>query len=107
MAWGRITTLTVGFQGSGFIVSDLDMDFEVNRSITLSENTAEFTIYNAKESTRKEVLKQGANVIFEAGYEDETVSTLFAGNITYSSSMKKGMDWVTEIKAVENWMAAR
>jgi len=100
MAWGRVVKLTVGTLVSGFVVSDLDIDFDVQRSITLSENTAEFKIYNAKRSTREKVLKKGASIKFEAGYKDETSATLFMGNISGSNSVKNGVDWITTIKAV-------
>jgi hypothetical protein len=101
MAWGRIVEMEVGDElGFGLVISDLHTDFKVERSITLSENTAEFTIYNAKEITRNEVLKQGNNVIFRAGYADEEVGTIFVGNITEASSVKSGADWQTRLTCV-------
>jgi hypothetical protein len=100
MAWDRLTKLSIGNQSTGVIVSDLDIDFDVQRSITLAENTAHFNIYNAKESTRRDILVQGASIIFEAGYKDETSSSIFGGNITEVSTRKVGTDWITEIKAI-------
>lgn len=100
MAWGRILNLIIGDKNNAFVISDLDIEFEIERSITLSENNAHFVVYNAKEETRKEVLKKGNSIVFEVGYDDEGVSTIFAGNITESNSKKENMDWVTEIKAV-------
>lgn len=98
MAFKIITRLTVGSDGTGLLISDLDIDFEVTRSITFSENTAGFTIYNAKQSTRKKILTKGNNVIFKVGYEDEGIGTLFIGNITDSKSLKSGADWITTLQ---------
>lgn len=100
MALDRFVKLTIGSVLTGFVVSDLDIDFDIQRSRALSENTAQFTIYNAKKETREKVLKKGATVVFEAGYADETPAELFAGNIVESNSIKKEVDWVTEIKVM-------
>ena len=82
MAWGRIVELSVGSEGEGLLISDLDIDFKVIKSLTFADNYAEFRIYNAKEETRTKILKKGNNLIFKAGYEDEAVNTLFVGNIS-------------------------
>ena len=100
MAFGRKVNLSIGSQGRGLLISDLDIDFRVTRSTTFSENTAEFTIYNAKEQTRKEILRKGNNVLFSAGYRDEVVGNIFIGNITESVSYRSGTEWITKIEAV-------
>ena len=100
MALGRICELTVGSNGMGLLISDLDIEFDVERSLTFAENTAKFKIYNAKEETRSEVLRQGNNLMFKVGYEDETTGLIFSGNITEANSKKVGPNWETEIFAV-------
>lgn len=99
MAFGRIAELSVGENGTGLLISDLDIDFKIEKSRSLADNSAEFTIYNAKEATRRDVLKKGANVIFSLGYRDEATATVFIGNIDKSFSQKQGPDWITQIKA--------
>lgn len=99
MAWGRVCELSVGSDGQGLLVSGLDIDFEIEKSLSFSDNTAQFTIYNAKEETRKEILKAGNNIIFRVGYEDETVGVIFSGNITETSTIKTRTDWETKITA--------
>lgn len=99
MAFSRVVELSVGENGRGLLFSQLDIDFRIEKTITLANNTAEFTIYNAKESTRKDVLKKGNNLIFSIGYEDEAVGTVFVGNITASQSHKSGNTWITKVKA--------
>jgi len=99
MAWDRICELSVGSSGQGLLVSALDVDFEVERSLTYADNNATFTIYNAKEETRKNILTVGNNIIFKAGYEDETVGVIFAGNIREATTSKSQTDWITKIFA--------
>lgn len=99
MALGRVSELSVGANGQGLLISALDMEFKVEKTATLAENTGEYTIYNAKEDTRKNVLKKGNNIIHSLGYEDEAVATVFVGNIITSYSEKVQADWVTKIKA--------
>ena len=100
MAFGRVCELSVGSDGQGLLISDLDMEFEVNRSLTFAENTATFKIYNVKEETRKNILRVGNNVLFKVGYEDEAVGLIFAGNIREASSVKRGVNRETEIFAI-------
>jgi len=100
MALQRQIELSVGADGTGLLISDLDVSFEVIRSVTFAENTAGFTITNAQESTRREILKQGNNVIFKAGYEDEGIGVLFIGNISMASSVRSGPDIITTLECV-------
>lgn len=100
MAWDRYCKLSIGPGAIGLLISDLDIEFEIQKSMKLSENFAQFKIYNAQFSTRNDILKQGNNVTFAAGYEDEGNSTIFIGQITRSISKKISCDWVTDIVAV-------
>jgi hypothetical protein len=99
MAFKRVIELTVGADGTGLLISDLNVEFNITRSITFEENIAEFIIYNAKEDTRKQVLREGNNLIFKAGYEDEGIGTIFIGNITKSISTLSGPDWITRVES--------
>lgn len=102
MAFKRVVELDVGPGGIGLRVSGLDMDFSIKRTIELSKNSAEFTIYNAKESTRNQILKIGNNVVFKAGHEDEkNIATCFLGTISASLTVKNGPDWVTTVTALD------
>lgn len=102
MAWIRQINMTVGAGGIGTLISDLNVSFQIERSIELSSNTAQFTIYNAKLETRQKILSTGNNIIFAAGYDDEkNIATIFIGTITKSVSKKQGVDWITEIEAMD------
>ena len=102
MAWIRQIIMTVGTGGIGTLISDLNISFEIERSIDESPNSGIFTIYNAKLETRQKILATGNNIVFSAGYEDEkNLSTIFFGTISKSTSRKEGIDWVTTIQAVD------
>jgi hypothetical protein len=94
-----VVELSIGSDGTGLLISDLDIDFDVERTVTVGQQSARFTVYNAKEETRREILRRGRNVIFRAGYEDEGIGALFIGSITDAESRKSGGDWITEISA--------
>ncbi len=100
MAWGRYCELTVGEGGYGVLISALHIEFDIQKTMKLSENFAKFVIYNAASSTRNEILTEGNNLTFSAGYDDEGISTIFIGQITEAKTQKIGPDWVTELKAV-------
>lgn len=100
MAYNRTIELKIGENGQGLLISDLDVEFEVERSNTFSLNTCKLKIYNANENTRKNILKRNNNVVLSVGYEDEGMGTIFIGNIVSSSSilMSNG-DYITDIEA--------
>ena len=100
MAFDRKVNLSVFSENNKLtVISDLELSFNIDRSTTFEENTAEFTIFNAQESTRKEILKEGNGIIFEAGYKDEGSAIIYNGNITRSVSQNVGPDFVTTIQS--------
>jgi hypothetical protein len=99
MAFDRVTELKIGIFGEGVLISGLHIEFDITKSNEFEENIGEFIIYNANENTRKYVLKEGNNVVFDAGYKDEGTGTIFIGNITESISKQVGPDWITTIQA--------
>lgn len=101
MAWIRKVKLSVGAGGQGLDISNLDISFQINRSITSSFNDGIITVYNAKESTRNDILKKGNSVILKAGYNDEGIGTIFSGVIIESVTNFNDTEWVTEIKAID------
>lgn len=108
MAWNRTVQLAIAAPADfavdriGVEISDLHIDFNVSRSIKYSDNVAEFTIYNAASTTRNEILKEAASVVFKAGYEDLGMKTIFIGNVFEAESRKVGVDWVTKVRAASN-----
>jgi len=101
MAFKRVVTLEVINNNTTLTqISNLDIEFDIERSITLTDNTAEFVIHNAKTETRNNILKAGNNIIFKAGYEDEkNIASIFFGTIDTAISVKDGVNWITTISA--------
>lgn len=82
---------------SGYDISNLHFDFDIQRSVVWHENSALFNIYNASKDTINRVLYEGAGIIFEGGYETKEVGTVFVGNICKAYSEAAGNDVVTRI----------
>lgn len=103
MAWNRGVELSIGTDGGqGLLISGLNIDFSIQKSVKGNLNTATFNIYNASSDTITKILKAGNNVIFKAGYEDEkNINKIFVGTIITSKTHKSGIDKVTEVVAVD------
>lgn len=101
MAWDRQVQLVVGNPGdpTGVDIAGLDLSFKIIRTIAGSENSAEFTIYNASEDTRVKILREQASLTFRAGYADDSIGVIFIGNIIQAASVQSGGDWITNIRA--------
>jgi hypothetical protein len=91
MAFERVVELYVGNfsdgnnpESKGILVSDLEIDFHVERSTTWFENKAVFRIYNASPATVNGILVGGSSMLFRAGYADEVVGNIFIGQIAYA-----------------------
>lgn len=117
-AWGRQVELVVydpslapsaavlenGGQQYGLVISELDIEFTVKRSLSFSENTGEFRIYNASEQTRKLLAQPGMRVRFSAGYKDQggTVGIFWGSILPTATSSKVGNDWVTVLPCISS-----
>lgn len=102
MAFGKKIELSIGAGGSGLLISDLNIVFNIEKSTNSVNNTAKFTIYGAKENTISQILRGENNVIFKAGYQDENnLATIFIGTITKSISKKDGQTVSTEIDCID------
>jgi hypothetical protein len=100
MAFNRQIQLLIGQnKGLNLVISDLNISFDITRNYKSEDNTASFTIYNAKKETRDKIVQKDNNISLKAGYEDEGIGTIFSGLVFEGSSKKQGTEWVTEIIA--------
>lgn len=97
MAFGRKILMNVGVAGVGVTLSALDVEFNIEKSITENPNNAEFKIYNVAPLTRNRFLIRGASVLFNAGYDDEGIGLIFAGTVNESTTQIEGNDWITTL----------
>ena len=99
MAFNRILTVKVGFENTGVLISDLHIDFQIERSIDFSVNSAQLKVYNPSQATQEKFLKKGASVIVSAGYDDEGSGVIYVGQITESVKYKEGSNRIVDITA--------
>lgn len=89
-------------EGSGYLVSGLDYDFDVLRTVDFYKNYGSFRIYNANDETIEHVMSEGKSVVFKAGHKnDGKVGNIFIGQIDecFTEVMSNG-DTVTTIICV-------
>ena len=113
MKWGRtyklyVETTPVGSGQALKIEYPLTIEFDVTRNTLSSMNRAHITVKNLNEATRKKIFHDRFDYttyklcVLEAGYESQTkLSTIFRGNIMFANSSKRGVDWFTEIEAID------
>lgn len=114
MAFGRVVKVYFGRfdlgnlteklgDGEAFCVQNLDMEFEIERSIEYWNNTASLTIWNASPSTIERIMYESPAVIIQAGYEDETIGNIFVGQVGLVKSERDQEGGVkTNITCVSN-----
>lgn len=91
MAFGRQVRLYVGNFEKGNLsdegkavldLSELDIEFDVTRSVEWYDNEATITVYNPSTDTVATLMGEGNSVILKAGYEDDGgAANIFVGQI--------------------------
>lgn len=112
--WHRKWHLEVGEIATG----DLDISFEITKSLAREPNTASIRIWNLHAEHRAEIERAvELRVSLSAGYEDGQM-LLFVGDVRCASSrrsqkkiktVREATDWITEIEAEDSgrtWTAA-
>lgn len=79
-------------------ITDLRVEFKVNKDLKKQPNSAEITITNLAEKTRAKLQDKDAKVYLQAGYKN-TVKTIFVGDVRTIDHTRQGADWVTKIEA--------
>ena len=67
--------------GIGIDVSTLRCTFQIEKSLSETPNYAEIVLYNLSAQTENSVIKEGAKVILEAGYQNPQYGLIFSGDI--------------------------
>ena len=108
MAFGREIRLYVGNFNKGndsgenaLDLSELDIEFEVTRSIEWYENGATITVFNPSPDALNTLMNEGNSVILKAGYRDENnMRNIFVGQIAMASPQRDGKDIVVVLTCV-------
>lgn len=85
---------------NGALIENLQITFEVSKSISNKDrtNSATIEIYNLDEDTLALLDKEYIAADFWAGYENLSIKRLFAGEVVEVSTRKQGADVVTQIR---------
>lgn len=67
--------------GVGLDVSELHCTFKIEKSISETPNYSEVVIYNLSAGSENTVIKEGAKIIVEAGYDNPQYGLIFTGDI--------------------------
>ena len=82
-------------------ITDLRIEFNINKDNKPQPNTAKFTIYNLSKDTMDFLSKKGINISFFGGY-NKADSVLFIGQIAFVSHKYNGLDWVSDINCQDS-----
>ncbi len=96
----RKVNLTVSNESEAFVIENLRIDFNINKSEKGASSDSEISIYNLNEFTRKKILSEFKGLELKAGYgKAETI--LFSGYLRKAYTKKQGPDIVLNITAGE------
>lgn len=101
MLFDRVYKLLVGKkgQGKGLEITELRIQFEIQKTAKKDPNHSSIKIWNLKKDTRTELEKPDTRCVLYAGYaEDAGPLLLFTGNVKYAWSKIEGPDIVTEFE---------
>lgn len=95
------------------ITMPLTISFHIKRSVNSTANTGSITILNLSESTRRKIFLDNYKFMYykgvelRAGYGEElkTLPLIFKGNIQSAFSKRNGVDYETNIEALDGGFA--
>ncbi len=85
------------FRADVFEIEDLRLRFSVKKGLRKEPNTAKITVTNLSERSRAELQDKALRVTLQAGYED-TLATIFVGDIRDVNSVHEGAYWETALE---------
>lgn len=100
MLFDRVYRLLVGKKGqdkSGLEITELRIQFDIEKSAKKNPNKSTIKVWNMQRSTRAELEKPDTRCLLYAGYAEEDGPILiFSGGVTYVWSKVDGPDIITE-----------
>jgi hypothetical protein len=102
MAFHRVVEVVVGPKGgTGFVIKDLKIAFQIEKTDSVDPNNSKIQIYNLSEDTSTKVCIAGNHITLKAGYRDETVAAIFFGDVVKGHRRRDGSDFVTELEVFD------
>nr|AGS53499.1 hypothetical protein [uncultured bacterium contig00055] len=98
MAFLRSVEIIVGPKGgSGFIVKDLKIAFNIEKTNGVDCNESKIRIYNMSLEMSNKVSVSGNHITLRAGYKDESIAAIFFGDVLKGHRYRDGTEIVTEL----------
>lgn len=94
----RKIQVIIGKQGSGLLVEDLRINFEITKTLEAEPNCAIIKIFNLNPDNESKIKNEFDEVIVNAGYEAD-MRLVFLGNIKHVYRYRDKSDFITEIEA--------
>ena len=96
--WKRKVQVVIGKGGTGLLVENLRVQFEVAKTIESAPNVAVIRIFNLHPDNEAKIKNEFDEVLLNAGYEG-AMRLVFRGNIKHVYRYRDGNDYITEIEA--------
>lgn len=91
---------------NAIVVTDLRVQFSVEKTLQKEPNRCEITITNLSERTRGELQKKPLLVRLDAGYDGQ-LARIFSGDLRWAQSKHEGPDWETMMQVGDGDRAFR
>jgi hypothetical protein len=96
--WKRHAQVVIGKAGSGLLVENLRVQFEVSKTVESAPNVAVIKIFNLSPINEAKIKNEFDEVLLNAGYEG-ALRLVFRGNIKHVYRYRDKSDYITEIEA--------
>ncbi len=96
--WKRKVQVVIGKAGSGLMIENLRVQFEVAKTIEAAPNIAVIRIFNLHPDNEAKIKNEFDEVLLNAGYEG-AMRLVFRGNIKHVYRYREKNDYITEIEA--------
>ena len=96
--WKRKVQVVIGKAGTGLMVENLRIHFEVAKTIESAPNVAIIKIYNLHPDNEAKIKNEFDEVLLNCGYEG-AMRLVFRGNIKHVYRYRDKTDYITEIEA--------
>ena len=96
--WKRKVQVVIGKGGTGLLVENLRVQFEVAKTIESAPNIAVIRIFNLHPDNEAKIKNEFDEVLLNAGYEG-AMRLVFRGNIKHVYRYREKNDYITEIEA--------
>jgi hypothetical protein len=84
--------------GEGFKITDLRIDFKIEKSLSADPNKGEVKIYNLSDETHEKIIVADNHITINAGYQDETIASICFGDVLKGYRESNGVDRVTVLE---------